>query len=237
MNIQWNKLIVGALHLAAGAMIKHGWVHASVMHWLGGAVMAVIAYFAHNPAPDEIKQDVTKFGVKLQAALLLGLLMLSSPAMAQTTNASSNPIVVALQNTIVDTNSTFWANEKLELRATTQSTLNRLESVLGASYYFSTNGGFGVGGEVVNGSLNVIDSAYATAEYAYVYYNLKFVVFTGFGYDLVDRSGAIEIGGRLQVALSKNMFADTEALWQSNFKDLAGANSAGTFRVGIGWRF
>jgi hypothetical protein len=80
MKVQWNKLIVGGLHLAAGALIKHGWVHASVIHWAGGIVAAAIGYVAHNPPPDDIKED---------AAPLLGralkmLLCLALPALLLT---------------------------------------------------------------------------------------------------------------------------------------------------------
>ncbi|MDB6022983.1 MAG: hypothetical protein JWQ04_2840 [Pedosphaera sp.] len=77
MKVQWNKLIVGGLHLAAGALIKHGWVHASVIHWAGGIVAAAIGYVAHNLPPDEIKEDAAPL---LSRALKM-LLCLALPAL------------------------------------------------------------------------------------------------------------------------------------------------------------
>ena len=66
---------------------------------------------------------------------------------------------------------------------------------------------------------------------------MKFRPIAGFGYDLVNRGFAVEAGGALEVALSQNMFADTEALVQVPFHNYSGQNISGTFRLGVGWRF
>lgn len=86
-----NKIIVAALHLAAGALIKHGWVHTSTLYWIGGIASAIAGYIAHTPAPPEAKQDASRLTgiLKLTVALLLPAILLTSmPAAAQTsTNA------------------------------------------------------------------------------------------------------------------------------------------------------
>ncbi len=176
--------------------------------------------------------------MKLKSLLLITTVAASFSlrAIAQTpTNA--NPFVTALQSTIVDTNSTFFADSKIELRALTQTSFDRIEAVMSGTYYPGTNGNFGFGAEVINGSVNVLDSTYITLEYAVPYHNVKFRPIVGFGYDFVNRSLAVEAGGALEVALSQNMFADTEGLIQVPFRDYSGQNISGTFRLGIGWKF
>jgi hypothetical protein len=174
---------------------------------------------------------------KFLLAAALGLLNLGQGLALAQTVTNTNPLITALQSTIVDTNSTFFNSATLELRALTQTSLDRYESVLSGTYYPGTNGNFGIGAEVINGSFNVLDSAYLTLEYAVPYHNVKFRPIAGFGYDLVNRGLAVEAGGALEVALSQNMFADTEALVQVPFHNYSGQNISGTFRLGIGWRF
>jgi hypothetical protein len=141
----------------------------------------------------------------------------------------------ALQATIVDTNSTFFNTGGLELRVLTQTTLTSYQSVLSGTYYFTNN--FGIGAELVNGAANVVDAGYLTLEYGIPYHNLKLVPVTGVGYDLLNRGPAIQAGLRLEVALSQNMFADTEDIIQVPTHDFTGNNISDTFRFGIGWKF
>lgn len=84
--MQWNKLIVGGLHLAAGSLITHGVIHAQTAEWLGGLLPAMIGYLAHNPPPDEIKQDV---GNALGRSLKL-LLLLALPALLLTAGCATS---------------------------------------------------------------------------------------------------------------------------------------------------
>ena len=170
---------------------------------------------------------------------LVSLRLLTSAATAQTaTNApATNPLITALQNTIVDTNSTFFNTGKLEIRALTQTTITSFESVLSATYYTGTNDNFGVGGEIINGALNVVDAGYLTLEYAVPYHNLKFRPVLGLGYDFVNRGLALETGGALEVALGPNMFADTESLYKIPLHNFSGQGSSGELRLGIGWKF
>src|SRR5271170_3890590 len=156
---------------------------------------------------------------KLLSQIILAvclLLPLTSYAQTNTNTVPTvnNPIIELLQNTIVDTNSTFFSTTSLEIRALTQTTLTTYESVLSASYSFGTNGNFGVGAEVINGALNVVDSTYLTLEYSVPYHNIKFRPILGVGYDYVNRGASFEFGGGLEVAVSQNMFAVTEALYK-----------------------
>lgn len=156
---------------------------------------------------------------------------------AQTVTNNQNIFVSALESTIVDTNSTFWNAEKFEIRATTQTTFNKYESVLGCSYSIGTSG-FGVGAEIINGAVNTIDSAYGTVEYGIKYYNIKLTGYAGLGYDNVNQAFGGEIGGRLSVAVSKNMFLiPAEVLWQWNTHSITGPNQQTSLRVGAGFKF
>jgi hypothetical protein len=156
----------------------------------------------------------------------------------QTTNTNStatNPILSALQSTLIDTNSSFFNSGGLELRALTQTTLTSYQSVLSGTYYFTNN--LGVGAELVNGALNVVDGGYLTLEYGIPYHNVKLIPLVGIGYDLANRGPAVETGLRLEVALSQNMFADTEDILEVPTRDFTGNNISDTFRIGIGWKF
>ena len=178
-------------------------------------------------------------------SLLLATLVAASAALGQgsalaqtATNAPApNPLITALQNSIVDTNSTFFNTGTLEIRALTQTTITSYESVLAATYYAGTNDNFGVGAEIINGALNVVDAGYLTLEYAVPYHNLKFRPVLGIGYDFVNRGLAIETGGALEVALGPNMFADTESLYKIPLHDFSGHGPSGELRLGIGWKF
>jgi hypothetical protein len=152
-----------------------------------------------------------------------------------TNSPSLNIFEQALQSTIVDTNSTFFSTGGLELRALTQTTLTSYQSVLSGTYFFTNQ--VGLGAELVNGALNVVDGGYLTLEYGIPYHNLKLIPVAGIGYDLVNRGPAVEAGLRLEVAISQNVFADTENILQVPTHDFTGNNISDTFRIGIGWKF
>jgi hypothetical protein len=161
----------------------------------------------------------------------------SAFAQTATNTPAANPLIAALQNTIVDTNSSFFNTGKLEIRALTQTTITSYESVLAATYYTGTNDNFGIGAEMINGALNTVDAGYLTIEYAVPYHNLKFRPILGVGYDFVNRGLALEMGGALEVAIGPNMFADTESLYKIPLHDFSGQGSSGELRLGIGWKF
>lgn len=159
----------------------------------------------------------------------------SSAQQNTNTNSTANPILTALQSTLIDTNSSFFNSGGLELRALTQTTLTSYQSVLSGTYYFTNR--LGVGAELVNGALNVVDGGYLTLEYGIPYHNVKLIPLAGVGYDLVNRGPAVETGLRLEIALSQNMFADTEDILEVPTHNFTGNNITDTFRIGIGWKF
>ena len=158
-------------------------------------------------------------------------------AKAQTaTNAPSNPFTQVLAETVLDTNSSFFAQPGLELRAETETTLTSYQSVLSGTYFFTN--GVGIGAELVNGALNVVDESFVTLEYGYGSHNLKVVPFAGIGYDFYNRGAAAEVGTRLEVALTStgNMFATTDYVLEIPFHS-QNTPLMNTFRLGVGWKF
>ena len=171
----------------------------------------------------------------LTSTLTVLALAFSARAQTNTNTVAPNPIIAALQSTIIDTNSSFFNTGGLELRALTQTTLTSYQSVLSGTYFFTNH--VGVGAELVNGALNVVDGGYLTLEYGIPYHNVKLVPLAGVGYDFLNRGPAIEAGLRLEVGLSQNMFADTEDILEVPTHDFTGNNISDTFRIGIGWKF
>lgn len=73
--MNWNKLLVAALHLAGGMLLKHGWVHSETAYYLAGASAAVIGWLAHNSPPATVKADIQSLpGRVLKLALFAALL-------------------------------------------------------------------------------------------------------------------------------------------------------------------
>lgn len=177
---------------------------------------------------------------KILAAIGL-VVSLTTGIKAQTTN-SINPIVAFFQNTAVDTNSSFWANEKIEIRAGTQTTVNKLESTLGFSYILGapttpTGVIYGAGAEIINGSVNAIDACYATFSYGYAYYNVKLEGFVGAGYDNVNQSPGFEVGARASAAISQNMFLAVTYDYAFDTRGFASRQQTSSARAEAGFKF
>jgi hypothetical protein len=203
-----------------------------------------VAFAALNPShpPDTRHGRQITHSMNLKNSLLAPVfafaIAVSARGQTNTTSTNTPPLNIfeqALQSTIVNTNSTFFDTGGLELRALTQTTLTSYQSVLSGTYYFTNH--VGLGAELVNGALNVVDGGYVTLEYGIPYHNVKLIPLAGVGYDLINRGPAVEAGIRLEVAISQNMFADTEDILEVPTHDFTGNNISDTFRIGIGWKF
>ena len=214
----------------------------SLLIWGGGGIRCPSRLNLNNKIPiPKMKTLKYKFTSKILTTAFW--LACALPVMAQvSTNAlPPNPFLSGSLPPL-NTNTTVFANGKLEVRiATVQQGLSgsSYESQAAVSYFFTTN--LAVCGDVVNGGFNALDAIHIGIEFVYPVGGVRLGAFAMAGRDYVGNTWEGKIGVRISyvplttMAPNTFLFAEDYLLvdGNTNFKGSQTENLA----AGIGYRF